>query len=170
MRWAWRIVAGIVLAALLIVGLQRWIVMSEQQEEATPADNGWILEPQPDLAADGRGVLTGLRGVAEEFLVVGDQEELPEGCAPVLTIVPGGAIAIAVQPPAVDTPGPIVWPDLGIVLPARAVVDLTGSERSSLLAIWTRLAPSSGVRAAMIVSGEGVFREGELELLLRWIR
>ena len=170
MRWLWRIGAGVVLAVLLIVGLQRWIDYSEQRDAPVPASTGRLLEPKPDLAADGRGVLPGFRGVTESFYVVGDQDALPSDCTPVLVIVSGGTITISVHPPEVDAPGPIVWPKLGIVLPAPAVVDLTPLERSSLLAIWSALAPSSGVRVSMIASSDGVFRTGERELLLRWIR
>ena len=78
---------------------------------------------------------------------------------------------IPVAPPIAMRPGAMTWPDVGVLLPQARICDLSSSERSSLLAIWSRLGGPAGLLTADRVRTPGCrFQQGELALLLRWLR
>jgi hypothetical protein len=171
MKFGWRIAAGVVLAALLILALQRWINYAEVTQEAEVNPRvGNPVEPTRDTAADGRGILDALRGTADAFHLAPDRNGLPPEIAPVLTVLPGGTIKLLKDPPRVGAPGPIRWSAVGIVLPVQALVGLSPSERSSLLLIWTRLGGKGRLEASRVVPHGVEIRAGEFELLTRWMR
>ena len=126
--------------------------------------------PTPDLAAAGRRVLDDLPGRATRFHLATSEAQLPKHCTPVLRVLAGGTIQIRVAPPLASRPGAVTWPDVGVLLPRVRVCDLSASERSSLLAIWSRLAGPGRLTVDRVRTAGCRFQEGELQLLLGWLR
>ena len=171
-----RLLLGLMLAAVLIFVLQVW-VGGEKTSEAPlspgPGADGSANGPA-DPAADGRGVLGGLRGEALLVYLARRAESLPEDAAPVVSIDPGGVIRLTVPPPLADRPGPEIWPKMGILLPQARLVHLSASERASLLRIWSVAAGEGWLRERQVVATDLDYRPEELLPLLkrqrRWHR
>ncbi len=124
-----------------------------------------------DPAAGGRGVLTELaHGEARLIYLARRRESLPDGTAPILAIEPGGVIRLCTPPPLAATPGPAVWPRLGILLPRERLSALLPAERASLLRIWTTVSRGGGVSPGQIVARDLDYRPEEVATLLRWQR
>lgn len=170
MRLVWQIVLGLVIAGCLVGGLQFCVAKSAAAAPAPPPTPRASTTAPPDLAAGGRDILELLDGETEVFHLAASAAELPFGCAPVLAILEGGPIRIPVAPPLAMRPGAIPWRRVGVVLPKARVVDLCASERSSLVAIWSRLSGPGAMTPDRVRVHGCRFAAGELEQLLRWLR
>jgi hypothetical protein len=162
---------GLLVAGILVAVLQWYVAVVAEEDEATVLPASKVDRvPPPDHGAEGRDLLEDLRGEACGFHLATNREALPAGCAPVVSVLVGGTIVVSVAPPLVMRPGPLVWDRVGILLPQARISDLSASERSSLIAIWSRLR-GGGVLAADRIHVHGChFQPGELEVLLRWLR
>ncbi len=175
MNRATQIGLALVIAGMLVAVLQWCVGVSVAQATHGEGDGNPGLvrsdrEPPPDLAAGGRQLLYELPGTAIRFHLATILDQLPKDCAPVIRVLPGGSLQIPVAPPIAMRPGAMTWPDVGVLLPQARVCDLSASERSSLLAIWSRLAGSTGLTPDRVRTPGCRFQEGELDLLLRWLR
>ena len=167
MRWPWQIAAGLLLATALGVLLWFWVAEPRPQDAAPEAVPRALAE---DVAPGGRAALEHLRGTAARFhlgVVAGD---LPPGCAPVLAILAGGRIEVREAPPLATAPGPLRWAAVGVLLPRSRVAALSAAERSSLLAVWSRLGGGRVVRPDQVEVHGCQLAAEELEFLLRWLR
>lgn len=172
MKLGLQIGIGLAVAVGLVAALQFWVTQGESGTEAAERVKSPrpLAPPPPDLAAQGRGLLDSLVGTAGQFHLAVHRELLPGRCAPVLQIRPGGVIRIPVAAPVQSVPGPVHWTDVGILLPQARISDLSASERSSLLRIWSSLMGPALLREDQVQSHGCVFAGGELKHLLHWLR
>ena len=175
MNRATQIGLALLIAGVLVAVLQWCVAVSDAaggggEGDRKPSRVGSHRAAPPDLAASGRRLLDDLGGTAIRFHLATIPDQLPKDCAPVFRVLPGGSLQIPVAPPIADGPGAMTWSDVGVLLPQARVCDLSASERSSLLAIWSRLAGSTGLTSDRVRTPGCRFQPGELDLLLRWLR
>jgi hypothetical protein len=163
---------GLLLAGIGIAVLQWYVAVAADEAPGAPAPVRQTLDraPPPDLAAGGRDVLQDFEAVAGSFHLAPSRDALPPGCAPVLRVLAGGSIVVPVAPPLAMRPGSMRFERVGILLPQARISDLSAAERSSLLAIWSRLRGDAPLTASRIQVHGCRFEAGELSVLLRWLR
>jgi len=161
-----RVALGLLTAAILLVCVY-WLAGSGQPPRLP---SGQVARPagqprSPEVLASLEGP-----GVEKIYLAV-DSSALPDGVAPVVELVSGGALRLRTAPPAPAAAAPgAPWMAAGVLLPRPQLARLSSIERVGLLDAWAALAAGRGLAVGQIEPLRPVVDPGEVPGLLRWLR
>lgn len=158
---------GLLVAGGLLGVLQWWVSGEAGAGSDAPAQRP---ELPPDTGAGVRQVLRDLQGLATGFDLAVRADRLPTGCAPILAVGDGGSLRIVTPAPLSRAPASRHWPQVGVLLPAAQLAELSAAERASLLSIWSWLGRDQRLSRSAIRLHGCRARPGEIEQLLRWLR
>lgn len=170
MKTGWRIVLALAVAVAVVFVLQRFVtdadVRAARQQLPAPAPierEVGVPPPVPRLSRVGGTVA-----------VAGRCDALPPDIAPVVEVLPDGAVVLRRPAPLPD--GPVAAARLGrsgdgaaLVLPAP-LADLSPSARAAVLAVVGQWLPERPVPPSRLRAADRTLDGAEAAVLLRWLR